>query len=90
MEISERELLCRQVSSAVERMAGLLPGKTVCFPRGIAVQAMLRRRGIGTTLYYGARDDGKLTAHVWVQDGDRGVIGLPENGEYAVVATFPC
>ena len=84
-----RELLCREVRSAVERMAGLLPGKTVCFPRAIATQAMLRRRGISTTLYYGARDVGSLIAHVWIQDGETGVIGMPEKGDYAVVAKYP-
>ena len=85
---SPRGLVCSEVGSAVERMAGLLPGRTACFPRAIATQAMLRRRGVSTTLYYGARDDGSLVAHVWIQDGDVGVIGMPSEGDYSVVATY--
>jgi len=50
---------------------------------------MLRRRGISTNLYYGARNDGELTAHVWVQDGDRSVIGMPEEGEFTIVTKYP-
>jgi len=84
-----RDLLCRDARSAVERIAELLPGSTVCFPRAIAVQSMLRRRGVSTTLYYGARDDGSLSAHVWIQDGNVGVIGMPGEGEYRVVAKVP-
>src|SRR5580658_8971871 len=64
---STRGLLCEGVRSAVERMAGILPGKMVCFPKGIAAQAMLRRRGVSTTLFYGASEEGSLTAHVWIQ-----------------------
>jgi len=89
IEGQTRILLCQEIRSAVERMSELLPGKTVCFPRAIATQAMLRRRGVSTTLYYGARDDGSLSAHVWVQDGDVGVIGMPREGEYSIVARFP-
>ena len=84
-----RTEICGQVSSAVDRTADLLPGKVVCFPRGIAAQAMLRRRGISTTLYYGAKASDALIAHVWLQDGDRGVLGTPEDGEYTVLATYP-
>jgi len=84
-----RESLCEEVKSAIERSADLLPGRSVCFPRAIAAQTMLRRRGVSTTLYYGARDHGSLDAHVWIQDGDIGVIGMPNEGEYNVVAKYP-
>jgi len=84
-----RGSLCLDVGSAVERMAALLPGRTVCFPQAIAAQALLRRRGVSTTLYYGAREDRSLTAHVWIQDGDVGVIGMPREGEYSVLAKYP-
>src|SRR5436190_17524848 len=51
--------------------------RVVCFPRAIAAQAMLRRRGVSTTLYYGAasKADKGLSAHVWVQDGETDVVG---------------
>jgi len=89
LEGVERNRICRQVAEAVDRVADLSPMKIVCFPRGIAAQAMLRRRGISTTLYYGAVNEGRLVAHVWIQDGENGVIGMPPPSKYTVVAIYP-
>ncbi len=88
---AERERIRKEVSGAIERMARRLPGQTVCFPRGIAAQTMLRRRGLDTTLYYGvAYLPGRgLTAHVWVQDGVEGVVGQREAGQCRVLARYP-
>lgn len=87
----EREHLRMEVSRAIDRTAAFLPGKTVCFPRGIAAQSMLRRRGVGTTLYYGAATlpDQGLTSHVWVQDGVNGVVGHNESNDFIILARYP-
>lgn len=88
---TQRGLLRKEVSWAIAATAAHLPGKTVCFPRGIAAQAMLRRRGIAATLYYGAAtipDEG-FVAHVWVQDGEQGVVGHLEAGQFNVLAVYP-
>ncbi|MDX9956791.1 MAG: lasso peptide biosynthesis B2 protein [Anaerolineae bacterium] len=86
-----RERIRKEVIWAIEQAAKQLPGETVCFPRALAAQAMLRRRGISTTLYYGAATlpERGLTAHVWVQDGDEGVVGHREAGSYHVLARYP-
>lgn len=62
-----------------------------CFQQGLAAQIMLRRRGIRSTLYYGAAPDHQqgLSAHVWVRDGDTDVVGGEVASAYAVLATFP-
>jgi hypothetical protein len=62
-----------------------------CFQQGLAAQLMLRRRGIGSTLYYGAAPNQQqgLSAHVWVRDGDIDVVGGEIASAYAVLATFP-
>jgi len=88
---AERERWRKQIGWAIGRAADHLPGQTVCFPRGIAAQMMCRRRGIDTTLYYGATTlpDKGLMAHVWVQDGEAGVIGHQEAGQYQILARFP-
>src|SRR5664279_1631299 len=80
----ERGQLRMEVRSAIERVAGYLPGPTVCFPRGIAAQSMLRRRGVGTTLYCGAATlpELGLTSHVWVKDGEEGVVGEGVSKDY--------
>jgi hypothetical protein len=91
MDEGGRKHLREEIAWAIQRAADRLPGKTVCFPRAIAAQAMLHRRGIVTTLYYGAASnlEGSLIAHVWVQDGSVGVVGMPEPYTFCVVARFP-
>lgn len=66
------------------------PGRFVCFPQGLAVQAMLRRRGIAATLCYGVGKDGAedFRAHVWVEVAGRPVIGGDAAG-FSRVAAFP-
>lgn len=79
-----------EVRHAIAQAARRLPGDYVCFPRGIAAQAMLRRRGVSTTLIYGAATlpEKGLTGHVWVMDGNRGVIGAESAGDYRVLARY--
>lgn len=87
----ERDHLRMEVSRAIDRAASILPGKTVCFPRGIVAQSMLRRRGVGTTLYYGAATlpEVGLTSHVWVRDGEEGVVGHSNSANYQILAHYP-
>jgi hypothetical protein len=88
---AERILLRHEIRWAVERAAGHMPGETACFPRGMAAQAMCRRRGVGATLYYGAATvPGKgLSAHVWVLDHTEGIIGHQNAEEFRILARFP-
>jgi transglutaminase superfamily protein len=88
---AERERLREEVRWAIHLATRQLPGKTVCFPRAITAQEMLRRRGVGTTLYYGAaKMPGQgVTTHVWVQDGTEGVIGHLMARGYHTLARYP-
>ncbi len=63
----------------------------VCFPRALAAQSMLRRRGVATTLFYGAARTAEkgLYAHVWLQDGDEGVVGQRSAVGFAVLGRYP-
>ena len=90
-DLPNRERKRRNVSWAITRGSRLLPGNTVCFPQGIAAHVMCRRRGIGTTLYYGVaiRPDTGLRAHVWLQDGSNGVVGTRVAEKYVILAQFP-
>ncbi len=86
----QRERLILEVRRAIFGAAHALPGRYVCFPRGIAAQIMLRRRGVSTTLIYGAATlPGRgLTGHVWVMDGENGVIGHKSADGYHVLARY--
>jgi hypothetical protein len=76
---------------AIEAAASRLPFRTMCIEQGIAMQRLLRQRGIDARLHYGARSDGSagLAAHVWVTVGDHIVIGAAEVGNHAELAVFP-
>jgi hypothetical protein len=81
----------RQVRWAVIAAGRRQRESLVCFPRAIAAQAMLRRRGVSTTLYYGAKRTSErgLTTHVWIQDGDDGIVGLLSRPGQKVLARYP-
>ena len=85
-----RALLCEDVRWAITQAARCLPGKTVCFPRALVAQSLLRRRGVDTDLYYGASflpGEG-LKTHVWLQNGDRGIVGHQEADDFHVLACY--
>lgn len=67
--------------------------KTTCLHEAMAAQAMLRRRRVGATLYYGAvtLPECGLQAHAWVQDGREGVVGhmAAYRYGYKVLACYP-
>lgn len=87
----ERVRLREEVCWAIYQASQHLPGNVTCFPQAIATQAMLRRRCVGTVMYYGvARLPGwGLAGHVWVQDGTQGIMGHLINKGYAVLARYP-
>lgn len=86
---SAREQARRDVRRAVHRAKDWLPG-TVCLPKAIAAQAMLRRRGVPTTLYFGAakQSGAALQTHAWLQDGEFGVTGSSRREHFQPVAAY--
>jgi hypothetical protein len=90
-DLSDRARWASRVSWAVRAASRRSALRAVCLEQGLAAQAMLRRRGISATLYYGAAPDQPLTvkAHVWVRDGEIDVIGTEVASQYAIVGRFP-
>jgi hypothetical protein len=80
-----------RVRWAIEACARLVPWKTVCFQKGLAMQWMLQRRRLPSLLHYGvAQDDARgLRAHVWLTYEGEGIIGADEAEGYVCLATFP-
>ncbi|MES2339450.1 MAG: lasso peptide biosynthesis B2 protein [Pseudomonadota bacterium] len=63
--------------------------RAVCIERGLAAQAMLRRRGVPTALHYGVAKRGDdLTAHVWVCWNGQDVVGGDEAADFREMAVF--
>lgn len=75
---------------AIRAWSRRLPWRTMCFEEGLSAHWMLRRRGLASTLYYGAKTvDGKLQAHVWVRSGALDVTGCDTASQFALLARFP-
>ena len=81
------ERLSRAVAVAAKRV----PWRAVCFQQGLALQWMLRRRGVDARLHYGVgyAPSSDLQAHVWVSVGDKIVLGRDEAPAHKSVATYP-
>lgn len=85
------KLLVDEIRCAIETIARRLPFRAKCFECGLAAQWMLRRRGLASTLFYGAALDasGGLSAHVWVRAGILDVVGCRNAADFAILARFP-
>lgn len=80
----------RRARSAIAGWSRRVPWRTVCFQKGLALHWMLRRRGIRSVLFYGARCDGDgMAAHVWVDVDGETVIGGEEAPRFSCLARFP-
>lgn len=69
-----------------------MPFRAVCLEQGIALQWMLRRRGVDAILHYGIRmprEEQGLLAHVWVSVDGEVILGGPQHQHYAEVARYP-
>lgn len=90
-DVQQRDRLVARCRWAVDAWADRVPWRAVCFQRGLALHVMLRRRGIGSVLHYGVAQDREkgLHAHVWVDVGERTVMGGDVAADYARVASFP-
>jgi len=79
--------VAQRVRWAVEAAARRSWVEFVCFPQTLAGYAMLRRRGVPSTMVYGVTrsKEGELIAHTWLTMGERVVLGGEGAGEFGVV-----
>ena len=64
------------------------PGKSSCLRQTAALAWLLRRRGIATNLRIGvARQEGKFTAHSWLESGEGELFGLSDTDKYAPLSS---
>ena len=76
---------------AIEAWSKRVPWKAVCFQKGLALQLMLRRRGVPAKLHYGVAQTAAegLRAHVWISIGPTVVLGGETKSAFTCLATFP-
>lgn len=82
----------RRVNWAIHRVSKRTPTESNCYPQALAARWLLHRKGIPTTVYYGAAfDEGRnaLEAHVWLRCGDLIVTGGgPHRRRFAPLTWF--
>lgn len=78
------------VTRALQRATRNLPWRCHCLVQALAGKAMLRRRGLPSTLYIGVAKDenADLCAHAWLRCGDRILTGREEAHRFTVLSTF--
>jgi len=73
-----------RIGRIVVAVSRRLPLRTTCLVEAIAARAMLRRRGIDSTLRFGVRSGtvgGRaIDAHAWLECGGRVVVGEIDDG----------
>jgi len=77
------------VAWAIEQVVPRPGMNAPCLPRALAAHAMLRRRGIASRLCLGVADsDSHITAHAWVEVGERKLVGGEDAGRFTPLAAF--
>jgi Transglutaminase-like superfamily len=79
-----------EIGWAVTRAARYVPFKAVCLPQAMAARVMLKHRGIGSVMHFGAaKGNGKpLDAHAWLDAAGVEVTGYPVAKDFAEIACF--
>jgi hypothetical protein len=79
-----------RIGWAVEAVGRRTPWRSTCLVQAAAGKAMLRRRGIGSTLFIGVQqaEAASLKAHAWLQCGSRILTGASGHRAYRVLSAF--
>lgn len=83
--------LSRTVARVVRRVAGQPPFRAVCLPQAMAAQWMLRRRGMESRLFFGARRKAQgagLEFHAWLNTAGECILGGGELETYTALPPF--
>jgi len=83
-------LLASEIGWAVTRAARNVPFKAVCLPQAMAARVMLGRRGVASTMHFGAARGARkpLDAHAWLDAAGVEVTGYPVARQVAEIACF--
>jgi hypothetical protein len=78
------------VGWAVTRAARYVPFRAVCLPQAMAARVMLARRGIGSTMHFGAAkgEEKPLDTHAWLDAAGVEVTGYPVANRFAEIGCF--
>jgi len=79
-----------RIGWAVRVASAYTPWRTKCLAEAMACKAMLRRRGLASTLYLGTAKDAAagLDAHAWLRCGSQILTGKTLLDQYTFIARF--
>jgi hypothetical protein len=82
--------LLDRISWSVNTASRHLPWECKCLALALAGKAMLRRRGLASTLYLGVgkEPEAGLQAHAWLRCGERILTGGRALADFTVISTF--
>ena len=85
----DANLAARRLARAVERASARLPGQSQCLPRAMALQWLLRRRGLGGSLLIGVLAGSSRGSiddlHAWVVRRGEILIGASDDAHHPVL-----
>lgn len=79
--------VAERIAALVPRVSAYTPWRSNCLAQGLAAHAMLRRRGVPSTLHLGLAKNGddRLVAHAWLSCGTCIVTGAPGHERFTSV-----
>ena len=80
----------RRIGWAIRTVSPYTPWTSNCFPQALTAKYLLNRRGIATTLYFGAhfKAPGEMAAHAWLRCGPLFVTGGAGHLTFGTTAYF--
>lgn len=83
-------LTAKKVAWAIQAAARRLPWPCKCLSQAMTAKAMLRRRGVSTTLYVGVSKDEaqSFLAHAWLNCGSYLVTGGQQSHQFMTMMAF--
>lgn len=86
----QQRVLVKQIDFAIRLCQRYAPWPTECYTTSLTAKKMLRRRKIGSVLYFGFGKDeqGKLKGHAWLRCGNMVVTGHCDFSQYQVHSSF--
>src|SRR3569623_40921 len=88
VDTGDNAAMARDVGWAVTRAARYLPFRAVCLPQALAARQMLRRRGVGSVLHFGAIKGATpgFRTHAWLDASGVDVTGYPVGADCTEIA----
>lgn len=80
-----------QLADSIRHISKFVPWESKCLVQAVVAKILLKKRGIGSTLYLGVRkaDEGSsLEAHAWLDVDNQTILGGEVSDQFTVVSSY--